>query len=99
MIDKVGVFSSYGCFPKFKINISKTILKIFFLHGNVRTGWCSQCQKMRCRNQKCLKCGNDLDQIHLLYPIEKKDYYNPIPETENLKELQEAILKIAEFEK
>ncbi len=49
--------------------------KIFFLHGNVRIGMCSNHpEKWDERQQKCSICSEQLTDVPLLYPVEKKDY-------------------------
>lgn len=48
---------------------------IFFLHGNVRIGWCNNCYQLGQTNQECSACSNVYKNVPLLYPIEKKDYF------------------------
>lgn len=48
--------------------------KVFFLHGNVRIGYCHE-HKIKGENRhQCNKCGNTLTPSELLYPIDRKNY-------------------------
>src|SRR5262245_31097828 len=48
--------------------------EIFFLHGNVRIGTCSEHDKWGPRNGTCPDCHQVFVDVPLLYPIERKDY-------------------------
>ena len=49
--------------------------KIFFLHGNVRIGICSDHARVwGKRRGECSICSNKLQDVPLLYPIENKNY-------------------------
>ena len=49
--------------------------QIFFLHGNVRVGICSDHpEAWGKRGELCSICSNSLEDVPLLYPIENKDY-------------------------
>lgn len=48
--------------------------EIYFLHGNVRIGACSDHDKWGARNGRCPECFQPLADVPLLYPIGQKDY-------------------------
>ena len=47
---------------------------LLFLHGNVAIGYCPKCKVVLERGQKCHRCGRELDDSPLLYPVKKKNY-------------------------
>lgn len=62
-------------FDAYKRNMSVAPLpEIFFLHGNVRIGSCHN--KWGERNTLCPICDQTFTNVPLLYPVEKKDYFN-----------------------
>lgn len=48
--------------------------EIFFLHGNVRIGYCITHQKWGRKWDICPSCNNKFSAVPLLYPIKKKNY-------------------------
>ena len=51
--------------------------EIFFLHGNVRIGMCpNHAGRWGERQLRCPICLEPLDDVHLLYPVEDKEYSN-----------------------
>jgi len=50
--------------------------KIFFLHGNVRIGYCINHRIKGQNGTVCKSCGKPLRKSKLLYPIENKNYNN-----------------------
>jgi len=48
--------------------------KIFFLHGNVRIGYCIDDWMKGLNGTICKRCGKPLRKSKLLYPIENKNY-------------------------
>lgn len=48
--------------------------EIFFLHGNVRIGFCSKDNKFGRRLHACPDCNKQFSDVPLLYPITQKDY-------------------------
>lgn len=49
---------------------------IYFLHGNVAIGACVTCENWGRYADICLNCNIKYIEIPLLYPVEKKDYFN-----------------------
>lgn len=49
--------------------------QIFFLHGNVRIGACKNCDNWGMKSQTCCKCNIKYEDVPLLYPIKKKNYF------------------------
>jgi hypothetical protein len=47
---------------------------IFHLHGNVRLSFCACCSLAMRKADVCHKCGTDLTQTRLLFPVEQKNY-------------------------
>jgi hypothetical protein len=52
--------------------------KLFFLHGNVRIGYCNEHSKKGLKGKLCPKCGKPYQSSKLLYPIEKKGYHEDL---------------------
>lgn len=50
--------------------------QIFFLHGNVRIGACETCDNWGEKFKCCPICGVKFKDVPLLYPIEKKGYFD-----------------------
>jgi hypothetical protein len=50
--------------------------QIFFLHGNVRIGYCVNHDSLGRKNTFCDQCRKKYSDVPLLYPITKKDYFN-----------------------
>lgn len=48
--------------------------KVVFLHGNVASGFCSKCNFLGNKGIKCPKCGSQLKDVPLLYPVKEKNY-------------------------
>lgn len=48
--------------------------EIFFLHGNVRIGYCIKHQRRGRKWDICPACSVNFSEVPLLYPIGKKDY-------------------------
>ena len=48
--------------------------KLFFLHGNVRIGYCIGHKQKGKIGSKCSICGNYYEKSNLLFPIENKNY-------------------------
>ena len=48
--------------------------RIFFLHGNVRIGACSDHGKWGAKNGKCPECRRTFSEVPLLYPVQQKSY-------------------------
>ncbi|WP_233581846.1 hypothetical protein [Legionella septentrionalis] len=49
---------------------------IFFLHGNVSIGSCETCDNWGEKSDICSNCNTRYIDVPLLYPIEKKQYFN-----------------------
>ena len=60
-------------------NITKKLPKIYFLHGNIAMGYCESCSGVvHIADKVCPKCGKDLIQQPLLFPVREKNYqFNP----------------------
>ena len=56
-----------------KLGVTK-FPQLFFLHGNVRVGFCSKDKVSGLIGNKCSKCGNYFTPSRLLYPVENKNY-------------------------
>lgn len=50
--------------------------QIFFLHGNVRIGACETCDNWGEKLKYCRVCNVKFKDVPLLYPIEKKGYFD-----------------------
>lgn len=61
-------------YEKVSISITHDLPRILFLHGNVAAGYCPECMKVGYIHEKCEKCGKDLVDMPLLYPVENKKY-------------------------
>lgn len=48
---------------------------IYFLHGNVRIGACETCDNWGRKSELCSNCNKYYADIPLLYPVEKKKYF------------------------
>lgn len=48
--------------------------RLLFLHGNVRIGFCAECNVTGLREWDCPECGQALTPSKLLYPVLQKDY-------------------------
>lgn len=48
--------------------------KLFFLHGNVRVGYCSKDKVSGVVGVRCKTCGNFFQPSRLLYPVQNKNY-------------------------
>lgn len=48
--------------------------QVVFPHGNVGMGVCNKCRVKGYANSICLSCGEPLEKVPLLYPVNKKDY-------------------------
>ncbi|HCX3845324.1 TPA: hypothetical protein OZN47_003185, partial [Legionella pneumophila] len=48
---------------------------IFFLHGNVRIGACETCDNWGRKSGHCSNCNQKFEDIPLLYPLKKKNYF------------------------
>lgn len=60
-------------FDAYERNISLPLPEIFFLHGNVRIGYCSTHEAVwGKRGQHCDQCGKALTSVPLLFPIKNK---------------------------
>lgn len=57
-----------------KLGITTSFPKLFFLHGNVRVGFCVKDGSSGVANMKCSRCGGPFVPSSLLYPVEHKDY-------------------------
>lgn len=53
---------------------TKNTPKLAFLHGNVATGYCCKCNLVGNKGAKCSKCGKNLEDFPLLYPVKEKNY-------------------------
>jgi hypothetical protein len=64
-------------FDAYMRNMDKGISlpEIFFLHGNVRIGSCTNCNKWGGINHTCSSCSQNYTAVPLLYPIKNKDYF------------------------
>lgn len=51
-----------------------TLPSLWFLHGNVKSGYCPNDKVMGWNDDKCLECGGELVPTPLLYPVSQKDY-------------------------
>lgn len=56
-----------------KLGITK-FPKLFFLHGNVRVGYCSKDKVSGVIGVRCKTCGSFFQPSRLLYPVENKNY-------------------------
>lgn len=54
--------------------ITTDLPQMIFLHGNVMVGYCPACKTYGYWFAKCHKCGEPLQKIPLLYPVEHKNY-------------------------
>lgn len=66
-------------FDACKRNYKKMELpKIFFLHGNVRIGYCIEHNIKGLNGTQCSECGKLLKKSKLLFPIEEKNYNDDV---------------------
>jgi len=56
--------------------ITNKLPKLLFLHGNVNVGLCHKDKRGGSIGNLCPMCGEPLERIKLLYPVENKDYEN-----------------------
>lgn len=56
-----------------KLGVTK-FPKLFFLHGNVRVGYCSKDKVSGVIGVRCKTCGSLFKPSQLLYPVENKNY-------------------------
>lgn len=56
-----------------KLGVTK-FPKLFFLHGNVRVGYCSKDKVSGLVGLRCKTCGSFFKPSNLLYPVENKNY-------------------------
>ena len=49
---------------------------IFYLHGNVRIGYCKEHLVYGAKTQSCPSCRQKLKPIPIIYPVENKEYGN-----------------------
>lgn len=56
-----------------KLGVTK-FPKLFFLHGNVRVGYCSKDKVSGVIGVRCKTCGNFFQSSRLLFPVENKNY-------------------------
>lgn len=56
-----------------KLGVTK-FPKLFFLHGNVRVGYCSKDRVSGVIGVRCKTCGSFFQPSRLLYPVENKNY-------------------------
>ncbi|MDO4302017.1 MAG: hypothetical protein Q4D26_11595 [Clostridia bacterium] len=56
--------------------ITKNLPQMAFLHGNVAVATCEKDMVLGSPNDYCPKCGKQLSEIPLLYPIKEKNYEN-----------------------
>jgi hypothetical protein len=54
---------------------------IYFLHGNVRIGECESCNSWGMKSILCHRCKIKFKDVPLLYPVEKKCYFEGSPYT------------------
>lgn len=57
--------------------------QIYFLHGNVRIGACESCDRWGLKSLLCPICNIKFKDVQLLYPIEKKSYFESNRYTKN----------------
>lgn len=53
---------------------SKNLPSLFFLHGNVLSGYCEKDDVDGLIKTKCSHCGNEFQPTRLLYPVAEKNY-------------------------
>jgi len=63
---------------------------LLFLHGNVLQGFCKADPIHGVRGAKCSRCGQPLEPVPLLYPIDAKDYETGPPIRAAWQELKQA---------
>lgn len=56
-----------------KLGVTK-FPRLFFLHGNVRVGYCSKDKVSGVIGVRCRTCGSFFQPSRLLYPVENKNY-------------------------
>lgn len=54
--------------------ITSKFPRLFFLHGNVKIGFCSRDRSSGLLGRRCSRCGNQFEASPLLFPVEQKDY-------------------------
>ena len=54
--------------------ITSDLPQMVFLHGNVEVGYCPKCNTYGYWFAKCHKCGEQLREVPLLYPVKNKNY-------------------------
>ena len=60
------------------MKITDDLPEIIFLHGNVKVGYCADCDTFGYYRLSCPKCGTPFSRTRLLYPIKHKNYSNDI---------------------
>lgn len=72
---------------------TRNLPQVAFLHGNVAVGFCEKDSVMGNLGAPCVKCGERLQSIPLLYPVREKNYNNNIAIQKSWKELMNALDK------
>ena len=62
------------CYAYRRNGCLKTLPELFFLHGNVLSGYCLADKVFGWIDDKCKKCNNKFQPIKLLYPVTEKNY-------------------------
>lgn len=75
--------------------ITSDLPQMVFLHGNVEVGYCPKCNTYGYWFAKCHKCGEQLREVPLLYPVKKKNYQKDEFISEQWKILDDYISKAA----
>lgn len=75
--------------------ITSDLPQMVFLHGNVEVGYCPKCNTYGYWFAKCHKCGEQLQEVPLLYPVKNKNYQKDEFISEQWKILDDYISKAA----
>ena len=75
--------------------ITSDLPQTVFLHGNVEVGYCPKCNTYGYLFAKCHKCGEQLQEVPLLYPVKNKNYQKDEFISEQWKILNDYISKAA----
>ena len=75
--------------------ITSDLPQMVFLHGNVEVGYCPKCNTYGYWFAKCHKCGEQLREVPLLYPVKNKNYQKDEFISEQWKILDDYISKAA----
>lgn len=62
-----------------------------FLHGSVAIGRCDHCKLVLSRSQKLCKCGRQIEDIPILFPVTEKDYNSDPAIAAHWKTMQQAL--------